>query len=171
MASGQVQFALFKIENKGSTLNHRRLSGNNALSAANKARSANRLCAPFDPWSTPPKVAQRAGVARCIRGVPIGTCLSFRKRACAMMSKLWIVSSTSGPTLFDRFATSAQFGPKKRRATCTLIYVGFPSKFIRRRHPKGRRSRFLLRLGRRFARGSNIWVERSGFQSTRRNVT
>lgn len=88
-----------------------------------------------------------------------------------MIRKPWIASSTSGPTLFDRFVISAQFGLKKRRETCGLICVGFPSSFIPIHRPKGRRSHFVRKTGRRFARGSSVWPETSGSQSTLRNET
>jgi hypothetical protein len=72
--------------------------------------------------------------------------------------------------LFDRFAISAQSGPKRRRENCKLTCVGFPLRSIRIRRPKELRSRFRRKTGRRFGRGSSIWRERSGFQSIRRNV-
>ena len=88
-----------------------------------------------------------------------------------MIGRLWLALSTSGPTLFDRFAISARSGPRRLRENCKPTCVGFPLRSIRKRRPRAHRSRFRRRRGLRFGRGSSIWREKSGFQSIRRNVT
>jgi predicted DsbA family dithiol-disulfide isomerase len=54
-----------------------------------------------------------------------------------MMIKPWIASSTSGPTLFDRFAILAQFGPKKRRGNCRLSIRWLPFEIHPETPPEG----------------------------------
>src|SRR5262245_58948409 len=87
----------------------------------------------------------------------------------AIVSTTWIASSNSGPTLFDRFVTWARSGPKRRRGNSKLGCVGFPSRFIRRHRPKVQRSRFVQKIGRRFAHDLKDWPSTLGFQLTRLN--
>src|ERR1700722_3914285 len=74
----------------------------------------------------------------------------------AIMGGACIALLISGPTLFDRSAISAQFGPNEQRGNCKRISAGFPLSFTRRPRRTEHPNRFRRRSGLGCARGSKV---------------